>query len=169
MIAFFDVGDVVVINYDEDTCEYSHLKPFNHQLAIVRLRRKSNEGLIYYDLSMRSNETIQLRRIPQRYLRSLTPDDFLNCSKKLAISELAKKQLVDDPIPTKYTPKKIIYHDIATIVFWMDGTKTVVKLGGDEKNNRYTAFCAALAKKVYGNNSRVNKIVKTGIDETDYD
>ena len=63
------------------------------------------------------------------------------------------------------TVKKIIYNDPATVVFWEDGTKTVVKRSKGEKNNHYTAFCAALAKKIYKNNSKVNKIVQSGEDQ----
>lgn len=63
-----------------------------------------------------------------------------------------------------YVPKRIIYNDPATIVFWKDGTKTVVKKAAQEPYNKYNAFCAALAKKVYGNNSRVNAFVKSGED-----
>lgn len=62
-------------------------------------------------------------------------------------------------------PKKIIYNGPATIVFWEDGTKTIVKRAKKEKDNKYNAFCAALAKKIFGNNSRVNAIVKSGIEE----
>lgn len=62
-------------------------------------------------------------------------------------------------------PKKIIYHDPATIVFWEDGTKTVVKCSPGETYNKYVGFCACLAKKIYSNNSRVNRIVKSGIEE----
>ena len=65
------------------------------------------------------------------------------------------------------TPRRIIYNDPATIVFWDDGTKTVVKRSDStkpkERFNKYHAFCAALAKKLYGNNSRVNAYVESGI------
>ena len=70
-----------------------------------------------------------------------------------------------DPMRS-YRVKRIIYNNPATIVFWMDGTKTVVKKAKGEKFNKYTAFCAALAKKMYGNNSRVNAIVASGFDQT---
>lgn len=73
------------------------------------------------------------------------------------------KRLPPDPVPPKFTPKRILYNDPATIIFWQDGTKTVVKRSPNEKFNKYNAFCAALAKKMYGCNSRVNKIVDSGI------
>ena len=58
------------------------------------------------------------------------------------------------------TPSKILYSGIATIVFWKDGTKTVVKRAEGTKADNYNAFCAALAKKVYGTNSMTKKIIK---------
>ena len=61
-----------------------------------------------------------------------------------------------------YKPVRIIYNPPATIVFWSDGTKTVVKKRKGERFNEYNAFCAALAKKVFESNSAVNKIVKSG-------
>lgn len=68
----------------------------------------------------------------------------------------------------KHIPKKIIYNGPATIVFWADGEKTVVKRSKKEKDNKYNAFCAALAKKIYGNNSKVNHFVNSGIEETPF-
>lgn len=56
-------------------------------------------------------------------------------------------------------PEKIIYNGPATIVFWKDGTKTVVKAMDGVDANPYHGFTAALAKKIYGSSSKVNKIV----------
>jgi hypothetical protein len=58
-----------------------------------------------------------------------------------------------------FTPIKIINNGPATIVFWNDKTKTIVKLSEKDKDNKYNAFCAALAKKIFGSNSKVNAIV----------
>ncbi len=70
-----------------------------------------------------------------------------------------------EPKPKIPKPKKILYHGVATIVFWDDGTKTVVKRAANDPDNRYNAFCSALAIKLYGNNSRVNKYVKSGVTQ----
>lgn len=56
-------------------------------------------------------------------------------------------------------PEKILYNGPATIVFWKDGTKTVVKAMDGVDANPYHGFTAALAKKIYGSSSKVNKIV----------
>ena len=87
-------------------------------------------------------------------------------------SEKEKKEKELDPTHRKYPkltsdlkPKRIIFNNPATIVFWEDGTKTVVKLSKGEKFNSYNAFCAALAKKIFENNSRVRAIVKSGVNQ----
>lgn len=64
--------------------------------------------------------------------------------------------------------KKIIKNGPATIVFWIDNTKTVVKRKEGAEDDIYVAFCAALAKKMYGTNSKVNKMLRTlVVDETE--
>ena len=54
---------------------------------------------------------------------------------------------------------KIIFNPPATIVFWEDGTKTVVKCSAEDKFNEYYGFLAALGKKVYENNSQIKKLI----------
>lgn len=57
-------------------------------------------------------------------------------------------------------PKRIIKNGIATIVFWNDGTKTIVKCAVDDEPDDYMAFCAAYCKKVFGNNSHLKRVIK---------
>ena len=57
-------------------------------------------------------------------------------------------------------PKKILKNGNATIVFWEDGGKTVVKRAEGEEDNDYAAFTAALAIKLYGSNSRLKKMIE---------
>ena len=53
------------------------------------------------------------------------------------------------------TPEKIFRCGDVTTVIWKDGTKTIVKLMPGADDSDYGAFTAALAKKIYGNNSKV--------------
>lgn len=62
---------------------------------------------------------------------------------------------------------RIIFNDPATIVFWNDGTKTVVKCQKGQTFNPYFGLCAAIAKKLYGSNSMLNRIVDTYYKEED--
>ena len=57
-------------------------------------------------------------------------------------------------------PKRIIHNRLATIVFWNDDTKTVVKCSENDEPDNYTAFCAAYCKKVFGNNSHLKRVIK---------
>lgn len=56
-------------------------------------------------------------------------------------------------------PTKIIYNPPATIVFWTDGTKTVVKCSADDEYNEYYGFLCALGKKMFGTNSHLKKLI----------
>ena len=56
-------------------------------------------------------------------------------------------------------PVKIIYSPPATIVFWTDGTKTVVKCSMDDEYNEYYGFLCALGKKIFGTNSHLKKMI----------
>ena len=63
------------------------------------------------------------------------------------------------PKKVSYEPEKIIFNPPATIVFWPDGTKTVVKASNGDIFNEEIGFAMALAKKVYGR-SHFQKLVK---------
>lgn len=54
---------------------------------------------------------------------------------------------------------KIIFNPPATIVFWEDGTKTVVKCAAEDEFSEYYGFLAALGKKVYENNNQIKKLI----------
>lgn len=59
-----------------------------------------------------------------------------------------------------YHPQKIIRSNDVTIVFWKDDTKTIVRCQNEDLDDDYTAFCAALGKKVFGSNSALKKVIK---------
>lgn len=56
-------------------------------------------------------------------------------------------------------PTKIIYSGRKTIVFWNDGTKTMVTRNPEDQFDAYTAFCAALAKKMFNTTSSAKRMV----------
>ena len=56
----------------------------------------------------------------------------------------------NDNMFKKDTPKKVIFNDPATIVYWKDGTKTVVK-AEDEPFDPEKGLAMAIAKKYLGN------------------
>lgn len=118
----------------------------------------------YYDVELYDPEIgkhITHRHVKHTNLSHITETEYRFYKEHSA--NFATKESAD----SYYIPKRIIYNDPATIVFWSDGTKTVVKKAEGEAFNSYTAFCAALAKKMFGNNSIVNKIVKSGYYQKD--
>lgn len=50
--------------------------------------------------------------------------------------------------------KDVIFNDPATIVFWEDGTKTVVKVMEGDEFDPYTGLAQAISKKALGNDYR---------------
>ena len=62
-------------------------------------------------------------------------------------------------------PERILRSGPATIVFWRDGTKTIVKRAPDEPDNAYAAFTAALGIKAFGSNSALKRIVERYTEE----
>ena len=74
------------------------------------------------------------------------------------------RQISDDLFLKGLEPKKIIKSADRTIVFWKDDTKTIVKRSDDTEDDLYSAFCAALAIKIYGSNSQVKKILRTKVE-----
>lgn len=63
--------------------------------------------------------------------------------------------------------KKIISNGPATIVFWNDRTKTIVKRDNYDEDDLYDAVANALAKKIFGSTSKFHKTIdkKSGTNE----
>lgn len=59
-----------------------------------------------------------------------------------------------------YGIKKVIFNDPATIVYWTDGTKTVVKCCEDDIFNKETGLAMAFMKKKLGNDNTFHKVFK---------
>ena len=65
-----------------------------------------------------------------------------------------------------YNPiQRVIFNNPATIVFWKDGTKTVVKCGDNDAYDREKGLAMAIAKKFLGNKGNFNNIFKKYLKE----
>ena len=64
--------------------------------------------------------------------------------------------------PSTIGPKieKVIFNNPATIVYWHDGTKTVVKAQNGEPFDKEKGLAMAFMKKVCGNKGNYNEIFK---------
>ena len=63
--------------------------------------------------------------------------------------------------------KDVIYNDPATIVFWTDGTKTVVKCGDYDIYDPEKGLAMAIAKKTLGNQGNYYETFKSWLPEED--
>ena len=61
-------------------------------------------------------------------------------------------------------PVKVIFSDPATILFWNDGTKTVVKCQPDETFDPEKGVAMAIAKRALGNEGNYYNIIKKCIE-----
>lgn len=102
----------------------------------------------------------------------MKPDEFCKFVKRLLNNEYGRRhrERKDPLIKTVKTSekekktmdfrvKKIMHNGPATIVFWKDGTKTVVRLKEGDKYDPYAAFTAAVAKRLYGKSMKISEIV----------
>lgn len=74
-------------------------------------------------------------------------DDCGNC-------DLCDRYDEEDAVKEPLDFERIEFHDPATIVFWNDGTKTVVKSRHGDKFDKEKGLAMAIAKKVMGNTNK---------------
>lgn len=110
------------------------------------------------------------KSLPEEAIEQLFPENPVKKPVRDYLSYLEKHPIIPDEIktikngdktmkPTDLRVKNIIYNGPCTIVFWMDNTKTIVRLKEGDTYDPHAAFCIAVAKKVYGNNSKISRIV----------
>lgn len=73
--------------------------------------------------------------------------------------ELKRTLYTEPPMPSI---KKVIFNDPATIVYWSDGSKTVVK-ANDEPFDREKGLAMAISKRALGNKGNFNNAFKKWI------
>ena len=93
---------------------------------------------------------------------NLLPADLIFIDKELKRSEARKK--IKDYI-NKPKIKRVIFNNPATIVFWKDGNKTVVKTQGDEVYDPEKGLAMAIAKKMFGNTRDYYEVFNKWIPE----
>lgn len=69
-------------------------------------------------------------------------------------------------MPLKHKIKKVIFNDPATIILWIDGTKTVVQTQGEDYDPE-KGMAMAIAKKALGNEGNYYDIFKEWLPEED--
>lgn len=77
------------------------------------------------------------------------------------------KSLINSRFGARKVPtiKNVIFNDPATIVFWQDGTKTVVKAQNGEEFDPEKGLAMAISKKALGNEGNYFNDIKKWVDK----
>ncbi len=134
MMPKFDIDDIVTVPYDRGKKYWT--------VTTVRINRIDMRA-IYKLVSEKTHETL---------------DDVPEGNMTLVKHPGQKKE--KPTMDSRYKVKKILYNGPATIVYWADGEKTVVKCMDADTFDPMAGFCAALAKRVYGSTGAVKQIIK---------
>jgi len=84
----------------------------------------------------------------------------LEIYKELFNSMYGSRKAIYKPYIDPMEIKDVIFNDPATIVFWADGTKTVVKCQEGDEFDPEKGLTMAIAKKVYGNKGSYCNAIK---------
>ena len=159
----FKVGDRVKINPKKSYNQYTE-----YALGKAYVIHDIREGLIGYQtvalLKEEEGDVSGGLIEPLEALELVEPNAGICEKEELRKEFLSKMKFLRDKVAeTKnfysLNVSKIIFNPPATIVFWEDGTKTVVKCSAEDKFNEYYGFLVALGKKVYENNSQIKKLI----------
>lgn len=131
-----EVGDVMLY----DNSGSAKAEPEDHGKLFVWLglgvgwKKLSDNG--YFDTDM-----------------AMTKEEMQYCRNDVAVTEkLFKEEQVMNFNSCKPTIKKVVFSEPATIVFWSDGTKTIVKCGENDIFDPEKGVAMACMKKLLGTN-----------------
>lgn len=132
------------------------------------IRRVVTADDIYYNGNKIAQDLIDNanRTICRKEKEKMPPRNYFNYSDlSFATCRMDKISLT----PMQPDIKKVIFNDPATIVYWADGSKTVVKCH-DESFDKEKGLAMAIAKRFMGSNtskSNYNDIFKKFIGDND--
>lgn len=119
------------------------------------IKQNPDKDFVYLkgDFIMVSNFYSNIEDILRR-----APYDCVFTPTNISIKRVEKEQMPEI--------KDVIFNDPATIVFWSDGTKTIVKCQKDTGDvySKETGLAMAIAKKAYGNRSNFNDILNRWLE-----
>lgn len=90
------------------------------------------------------------------------------CSSQLAITTNNLGKIDHNLYPIElcnFKIKKVIFNKPATIVYWEDGTKTVVKCQKGDTYNKEQGLALCFTKKALGNKGNFNEVLKKYCEE----
>lgn len=93
-------------------------------------------------------------------VREFRVDQSLGREPEVKIEGFLTKLGKREPQAPELMVTNVIYNDPATVVYWSDKTRTVVKCQPDDKFDSELGFLLALCKKVCGNTGKYNDLLR---------
>lgn len=144
------------INWTVEACEIHNPSPYT--LPTIEVSLAGMVDVFYANTSKNVKDIIK------------DIEDKLNSPVKpeyVPYDKMMKKYIQKDVEITKeiahvqsHGIKNVIFNDPATIVFWLDGTKTVVKCGEGDIFDPEKGLAMAIAKKAFGNQGNYYNEIK---------
>lgn len=118
-------------------------------------------------------DVVGLHRDLYNQLNPTLGDGYLYANRPLTEREMyyirrdmeATRRMVNNNIVIKPDIKQVVFNSPATIVFWKDGSKTVVKAQNDETFDPEKGLAMAIAKKTMGNKGNYYNEIKKWVGE----
>lgn len=106
------------------------------------------------------------RQILASELEVATESNSFSQRDRMAKTMLQTYRIVANRVLTDQI-EKVIFNNPATIVYWKDGTKTVVKANGEDVFDKEVGLAMAIAKKALGNEGNYYETFKQWIPQLD--
>ena len=93
-------------------------------------------------------------------IREFRVDHSFGCEPEATITGFLTRLARREPQAPELAVTDVIYNDPATVVYWSDKTRTVVKCQPGDTYDPKTGFLLALCKKVCGNTGNYNDLLR---------
>lgn len=157
-------------------CHGSLYDPYGHHIGFVN-NFYTELGSVQMNLELENGRTFQfnpgdLLRDRQGDWRIRKPEESVLDSMRYmhwvdrVMEEAAKKK--EETTMTAASIKNVIFNPPATIVFWTDGSKTVVKCNAKEEFDPEKGMAMAIAKRCANNSDDFYKEIKKWVEKSGY-
>lgn len=157
-------------------CHGSLYDPYGHHIGFVN-NFYTELGSVQMNLELEDGRTFQfnpgdLLRDRQGDWRIRKPEGSVLDSMRYmhwvdrVMEEAAKKK--EETTMTAASIKNVIFNPPATIVFWTDGSKTVVKCNAKEEFDPEKGMAMAIAKRCANNSDDFYKEIKKWVEKSGY-
>lgn len=157
-------------------CHGSLYDPYGHHIGFVN-NFYTELGSVQMNLELEDGRTFQfnpgdLLRDRQGDWRIRKPEESVLDSMRYmhwvdrVMEEAAKKK--EETTMTAASIKNVIFNPPATIVFWTDGSKTVVKCNAKDEFDPEKGLAMAIAKRCAGNSDDFYKEIKKWVEKSGY-